>query len=477
VSRERILVVDDSAEVRDFLANTVLKLEGYTVDTARDGKEGLEATLADPPDLVISDQAMPKLTGLAMIREIRQAGLRTPIILMTAEGSEEIASQALRAGVSFYFIKPFDPIELQEAVSSILRPAPSAEAVAAAALAEAEHGLTGEQAIQILRSMQDAVIAVDGDGRIFFCNPAAAHLLPGAGSDSPIGKTISQVATNRTLIDLFETKGRLPDEVDLQLDDGSTFTVSANMIPRVGRVAALHNTTALHEINRKKSEFTLTVAHDLRSPLTAILSYIELIERAGNLNEQQATFTRELREGVSRITNLINDLLELSRIEAGMDVHNEPVQLQQVAENVIDALRGRAELKHQRLHRAFARRHLRVMANPVRLRQVFANLIDNAIKYTPDSGEIKVTLTAEGGQVMCSISDTGIGVPVEAQAHIFDKFYRAENIAGSYDGTGLGLSIVKSIVESYDGRIWVDSAPGKGSTFTVVLPAYPPEPA
>jgi signal transduction histidine kinase len=135
-------------------------------------------------------------------------------------------------------------------------------------------------------------------------------------------------------------------------------------------------------------------------------------------------------------------------------------------------MRSRADLKRQHLQKTFARKRLRVMANPVRLRQVFSNLIDNAIKYTPEGGDIKITLTGEGGQVMCSVSDTGIGIPVDAQGHIFDKFYRADEIVDKYDGTGLGLSIVKSIVESYAGRIWVDSAPGKGATFTVVLPAY-----
>jgi signal transduction histidine kinase len=280
---------------------------------------------------------------------------------------------------------------------------------------------------------------------------------------------------NSVLLDFFENPTRVPADPEIQVADGSTYEARISAIQGGGQVVMLHETTPLHEVNRKKSEFVLTVAHDLRSPLTAILSYVELLARTGNLNEQQAELTSQLKDGVGQVTNLINDLLEMSRVEAGMDTHNEPIQIQDVIDNALSALKSRAELKKQHLHKTFARKRMQVMANPARLRQVFTNLVDNAIKYTPEGGEVKVTLTGEGGQVMCSISDSGIGIPVEAQSRIFDKFYRAPTVLDTYEGTGLGLSIVKSIVESYDGRIWVDSAPGKGSTFTVVIPSYPPE--
>lgn len=455
--------------MRDFLANTVLGLEGYTVDVAMNGKEGLAAILADPPDLVITDHAMPGLTGLEMVQTVREAGLHTPIILMTAEGSEELAAHALRAGVSYYFIKPFDAMELQEAVETILRP-PAVEPPP-----KEEIGITGDQALSILKSIRIPTIVVDTERRIIFSNGAAAKFLPAAGEESAVGKRIGEVMVNAILLDMFENPTRIPPDPEIQLADGSTYEARSSVVPGGGQVIQLHDTTPLHEVNRKKSEFVLTVAHDLRSPLTAILSYVELLARFGDLNPQQAALTAQLRDGVAQVTHLIDDLLELSRIEAGMDTHNEPVQIQEVAENALAALKSRAELKKQHLRKTFARKRLQVMANPVRLRQVFANLIDNAIKYTPDGGEIKVTLTGEGGQVMCSISDTGIGIPVDAQGHIFDKFYRADGVLDTYDGTGLGLSIVKSIVESYDGRIWVDSSPGKGATFTVVIPSYPSE--
>ena len=466
---ERILVVDDSAEVRDFLANTLLALEGYKVDVAVNGKEGLAAILADPPDLVITDHAMPGLTGLEMVQTVREAGLHTPIILMTAEGSEELASHALRAGVSYYFIKPFDAMELQEAVETILRP-PAVEPV----LSE-EIGVTGDQALSILKSVRVPTIVVDENRRVIFSNAAAAKFLPSAGAESPIGRPITEVMTNQVLLELFENPTRVPHDPEIQLADGSTYEAHSSMVAGGGQVVQLYDTTPLHDVIRKKSEFVLTVAHDLRSPLTAILSYVELMARFGELSPEQTKLTGQLRDGVGRVKDLVNDLLELSRIEAGMDTHNEPVFIQEIADDALAALKSRAELKKQTLHKTFARKRLQVLANPARLRQVFANLIDNAIKYTPEGGEISISLTSEAGQVMCSVTDTGIGIPVSAQGHIFDKFYRADGVRDTYDGTGLGLSIVKSIVESYDGRIWVDSAPGKGATFTVVIPAYPPE--
>ena len=115
---------------------------------------------------------------------------------------------------------------------------------------------------------------------------------------------------------------------------------------------------------------------------------------------------------------------------------------------------------------------LQVLGNQSRLRQVFTNLVDNAIKYTPEGGEINVSILAESGQVVTVVADNGIGIPTEDQPHIFDKFYRVKSVMDTHVGTGLGLNIVQSVVESHDGRVWVQSTPGQGTTFTVMFPPY-----
>jgi signal transduction histidine kinase len=138
----------------------------------------------------------------------------------------------------------------------------------------------------------------------------------------------------------------------------------------------------------------------------------------------------------------------------------------------VDALQNRIDAKNQHLEVIVGDDLPAVLGNPVRLRQVFINLVDNAIKYTPEGGQIEVSVHEEGGHAVVRVSDDGIGIPLDDQPHIFDKFYRASGVSSEYEGTGLGLSIVKSIVEMHGGRIWVESRPGEGTAFIVMLPAF-----
>jgi len=212
------------------------------------------------------------------------------------------------------------------------------------------------------------------------------------------------------------------------------------------------------------------VSHDLRSPLTSILGYLELIQRSGPLNEQQQKFTGNIRSSVQSITTLITELLELSRIESGFDLDLEPVDLNKIARESLDALHQQLEAKHHTLKVDLAADLPLLHGNPVRLRQLVMNLIGNAIKYTPANGQVGVCLKQDDSLVILEVSDTGIGIPIEDQPYVFDKFFRSERVVGEFEGTGLGLAIVKSIVDQHGGRIWLQSKEGKGTTFTVVLP-------
>jgi two-component system NtrC family sensor kinase len=177
---------------------------------------------------------------------------------------------------------------------------------------------------------------------------------------------------------------------------------------------------------------------------------------------------------MTTITDLIGDLLDTGRIEAGLDQEAALVQLEDVVERGIEAIRLSAEAKSHTLSCDIAPGLPPLMGNARRLEQLVTNLLSNAIKYTPQGGKIQVTLKAEGLCLMLRVTDNGIGVPPEEQPHIFDKFYRVQSAAtADIGGTGLGLSIVKSVVERHGGRVWVESAPGQGSTFIVLLPMQP----
>jgi two-component system NtrC family sensor kinase len=200
-----------------------------------------------------------------------------------------------------------------------------------------------------------------------------------------------------------------------------------------------------------------------------VIGYTELISRSGSLNETQQGFLKRIQESVEHITTLINDLLELGSIEAGLDTRREWVQLDVLLLYSLDMLQGQIKSKHLKVQSDISESLPALRANPVRLRQVLDNVVGNAIKYSNKNGEVKISINAEGDQVILHVADTGPGIPAQDQAHIFDKFYRGQNM-DKQQGSGLGLAIVKSIVDAHQGRIWVESTVGQGSSFFIVLP-------
>lgn len=180
---------------------------------------------------------------------------------------------------------------------------------------------------------------------------------------------------------------------------------------------------------------------------------------------------KKIQRGVEDITNLINDLLDIGRIEAGMDLETQPCDLGEIVASSVEKLRAQATTKDQNLSFARPPVSLFVQGNRLRLEQVVSNLVSNAVKYTPPKGSIDVSAASNDQFVIVSVKDNGIGIPLSEQPFIFDKFYRvqSEQTLG-ISGTGLGLSIVKSIVEKHFGRVWVESEPGRGSNFVFILP-------
>jgi len=322
----------------------------------------------------------------------------------------------------------------------------------------------------ILRRIQDGVIVVDQGGRILLINQAAISALNLDESDL-IGKLARQVIAYPDLVELLELFTRsLSNRLELTVEDGRVFDVQRTPIPDVGTAVTLHDITQLKKIDRIKSEFVSTVSHDLRSPLTAILGYVELIERAGPVNELQQEFIRRVQASVQNITHLVDDLVNLGRIEAGFDTRKESFSLKQVLDHAIENFKKALERKGHRLVMELPEDLPLFLGNPVQIRQMFEHLLDNAIKYTPPGGKITIHGQVEQEQIILQFCDTGIGIPVSDLPFIFDKFYRASNAGAEVSGSGLGLAIVKSIVESHQGRIWVESTLGQGTTFTVVLP-------
>ncbi len=250
---------------------------------------------------------------------------------------------------------------------------------------------------------------------------------------------------------------------------------------QMGRVAVMRDITRFKELDEMKSEFLATVSHDLRAPLTFMRGYAERLEAVGELNEKQRVYVDNILRGVRRIDNLVLELLDLSRIEAGLGMQSRPCNLGVLMAEAVSSLRARATEKnislqiHPTLDSSNGGQEAVVSGDRALLRQAFINLLDNAIKYTPEGGKVAAGFSIEGtnGQSRATIrvADTGIGIGPDEQVRLFEKFYRTKRGSKSgASGTGLGLAIVKSIVDRHDGKVWVESKPDQGSAFYVSLP-------
>ena len=324
----------------------------------------------------------------------------------------------------------------------------------------------------VLRGTEEAVIVVGQDKSIVLCNPAARKAFS-VETPTVTGRPLAEVTHSQALLDLFKhlpAIGR-PARAEIQLADGRTLQAQVSAIEGIGYAAVMQDITRLKELDRIKSEFVSVVSHDLRSPLTTIRGYVELLPRAGPLTPTQMDFVNRVGQSMKTITDLIGDLLDIGRIEAGLDQESASCQMADIVQLAVDSTRMSAEEKHQTLYVDIASGLSLVMGSARRLEQVVTNLLTNAIKYTPEGGKVWVCLRAEGPYLMLQVRDTGIGVPLEDQQHIFEKFYRVQtDETAGIGGTGLGLAIVKSVVEKHGGRVWVESAPGQGSTFSMLLP-------
>ncbi len=323
----------------------------------------------------------------------------------------------------------------------------------------------------VIKDTQSGVIVVDPDHRVMLLNQTAKEAFNIRGDY--FERSIAEVFDHSRLLEVIRSGAGPARREEVEVEDGRIFSVQKSSINGVGYSVVMHDITHLKDLDRIKSEFVTTVSHDLRSPLTAILGYVELIERAGPLTSQQVDFVGRVRLSVEQIAELVSDLLDLGRIESGLDTSKERTPMAVLIHYALDNIRNRMEAKGLKLETSIQDGLPFVYGDPIRLRQLVDNLLQNAMKYTPTSGVISVEAEAEDDQVIVRVVDTGPGIPPQDQPFLFDKFFRASNTPDDAPGTGLGLSIVKSIVDQHGGRIWVESELGQGATFTVVLPALP----
>ncbi len=330
----------------------------------------------------------------------------------------------------------------------------------------------------VLGSMVEGVVAVDEKQRVLFANRAARALLD-MQTINPVGRPIWEIFRHPRIDEVVSTVLAGGETPALEIDLPRKHAVVAVMASRLpgkpssGVVLVFHNVTDLRRLENIRREFVSNVSHELKTPLTAIQAYTEtLLDGALDEPEHRVRFVERIAEQANRLHALIQDLLRLARIESGENVFDvRAVPLKPIVEACLEEHSAVAESKSQRLFAEPAADEISVMADEEGLHTILSNLIDNAVKYTQESGAIAVRWRAENGAALIEVEDNGPGIPVEHQPRIFERFYRVDR-ARSRDvgGTGLGLSIVKHLVQVFGGGIEIRSQAGQGTTFSVRLP-------
>ncbi|MFN8383915.1 MAG: ATP-binding protein [Anaerolineales bacterium] len=478
--QDLILLALNPSPILDLMQRA-LHAAGYEVAVAHD-HSGLNKSMQEAiPALMVIGEKFADEDGFTISSEMLERFPTLPIIFYADKDTTGFAKSVLKNGLSGYLYPPLQMADIVDEVQKSLARArrlgdwlrrevkrTTSSLAEKAKISEAER--TKLEAI--ISNIQDGVVVMDENHRVLLINRAIREIF-NLGEKDLAGRPLSDVISNADMAALLSRSNEGPLKYhEINFDDGRVFNAQLTPIPKIGAAVTMQDISYLKELDRLKSDFIHTVSHDLRSPLTAVLGYTELIERTGPLNQNQQEFLHRLQGSVQHITNLINDLLDLGRLEAGFDTRREMIQLDGVLKYTLDMFESQVKKKSINLTVNVAPNIMPLRANPIRIRQMLDNLVGNAIKYTPNEGRIVVSISMQDNQIVFKVQDTGPGINQDEQSRVFEKFYRATNAPDGVTGSGLGLAIVKSIVDSHQGRVWVESAAGEGSTFVVLLPAH-----
>ncbi|MBL8050740.1 MAG: GAF domain-containing protein, partial [Anaerolineales bacterium] len=334
----------------------------------------------------------------------------------------------------------------------------------------------------ILNSTPDPVLVTDHRNRLLLANFAAAAALgPNMDDDTRSRMATEKVIKLKPLLNLLQSTTSEKQSAEIILADKRTYLATASPVMvegrQIGRVCIMRDVTHFKELDTMKSEFVATVSHDLRSPLTLMRGYATMLDSAGELNEQQHGYVKKIITGVENMSRLVNNLLDLGRIEIGVGLQVENVTVLDVIERVTSALHLQALQKNISLQLELSKDMPNAIeADQALLHQAVYNLVENGIKYTPEHGSVIIRTISEPNALVFAVQDSGIGIPADDLPRLFEKFYRGkQREARSQPGSGLGLAIVHSIAESHRGKVWVESEVGKGSTFYLQIPLVQPK--
>ncbi|MDB4974007.1 MAG: hypothetical protein JWN48_2348 [Myxococcaceae bacterium] len=495
ISHARILLADDNADMRDYV--TRLLRERWQVRAVADGALALAAALESPPDLVLTDVMMPNLDGFGLLKGLR-GDARTrdvPVIMLSARAGDDARIEGLEAGADDYLVKPFSARELLARVSTHLQLASLRTA------AERERARLYDIFMQVPVAV---AVLIGPELRFEVANPAYCEMVGKSDVlDQPLREVFPELVEHESVrvlervLDTGESirlaelgvpvlrRGVLKelyfDLIAQPLQSSGTHAdglvviaveITEQVLARQ-RVDGLRATA--EAASRAKDEFLSTLSHELRTPLNAIIGWATLL-RKGTLSPDRIPRALETVERNAQVqARLIEDMLDLSRIERGKLVLSVgPLELVRVVEAAIEAVRPAADAKGVRLQPVLDS-HATIVGDVDRLQQVVWNLLSNAIKFTPKEGRVLIRLRREHSYVEITVADTGQGISGDFLPFVFDRFRQADpSFTRRTGGLGLGLAIVRSLVELHGGTVTVQSeGTGLGATFVVRLPTAP----
>jgi two-component system, OmpR family, phosphate regulon sensor histidine kinase PhoR len=483
----RILIIDDEEIIR-IGCQRILEENYRTVEMAENGRLGWNRVSAKPFDLVLLDLMMPEMGGLEVLERIQKQDPDIVVIIITGFATIETAVDAMRKGAYDYLPKPFTPEELRTKVRRGLEKR-RLILQARQLMQERDRNLLEcanekSRTMTIINCLSEGLIATNRTGHIVLMNPAAMNMVRPRTSPV-IGSTVSGLLANPQLEkEIAETLERVTATATLtrlEINTTDKRVLQSHISPIMddrgeclGTVTVLLDITQDKKVEKMKSDFVRLVSHELKSPVAAIAGYLNLIIdglTAKNPDKEKEIILRS-RDKANTLIEMINDLLDLSRADRNRPaVTQSQLNISEVLSETVKFYQNEARSKKIDLTLQLTAPLPLVMGDAEALGRVFANLIGNAIKYTPENGRVSVETGQRNGLLAVSVRDSGLGIAADELGKIFDEFYRCrEVIDKKIAGTGLGLSIAKHIVEAHRGYMEVESEVHKGSVFRVLLP-------
>ena len=503
---DRILVVDDEEGLRSLLG-AFLRRAGYAVETADTVSRARALIGASSFDAVVCDIVLPDESGVALMDEIRRRDPLVPVIMMTGMPTVETAAAAVRAGAFDYLTKPVERETFLRTVRNAIRLKRLEEECRALAEQIQQHARELEQKVQertqelrasearyrrLFETARDGLLILDGEtGKVLDVNPSLTSML-GRPREGLVGRPFWEIplfrlsSLPRTLLTEALRDGRVRcEELTLTGADGRHLDVEflchayeadgrpviwGNVRDVTTRNAVVHQ---LRHLNEMQARFVAEASHEIRTPLTIVLEAMRqaLEGMAGPLTPEQRALLEMGYQGAERLRVVVNDLLDVSKLEAGRAaIRRDAVDLADLIREIERLFAARVRAKGVTLKVECEPASVPISIDRNRIHQVFTNLVSNALKFT-SSGSITVRARDRGQEVECEVADTGVGIAETDLPKVFSRYLQfGEPWTGPEGGTGLGLAIAKSLVELHGGRIRVQSALGKGTTFTFTLP-------